>query len=135
MLENLELGLFALATTLYLVAWGWHLRGWKLASAAQNRIAIRILSAGFLLHFLMVGLRWYRAEHVPMLSAFEFVTFLENGAIFRHTSKTIFTCRLAGNPVTLLLFVFHVELRVRMPGNPDGTSRNVLDATECDKQG
>ena len=75
MLENLELGLFTLATTLYLVAWGWHLRGWQLASAARNRVAVRILSAGFLLHFLMVGLRWYRAEHVPMLSAFEFVTF------------------------------------------------------------
>jgi len=75
MLENLELVIFALATTLYLIAWGWHLSGWKLGSAAQNKIAIRILWVGWVLHLLMVGLRWYLAEHVPMLSAFEFVTF------------------------------------------------------------
>jgi len=75
MLEKLELLLFALATTLYLVAWGWHLSGWKLGSAPQTRVAIRILWAGWVLHLLMVGLRWYLAEHVPMLSAFEFVTF------------------------------------------------------------
>ena len=43
MLKNLELTLFVLSCALYLVAWGWHLRGWKLGSAAQNRIAIRIL--------------------------------------------------------------------------------------------
>jgi len=75
MLEKLELGLFALSTALYLVAWLWHLRGWKLAADAQTRIAIRILWAGWALHLLMVGLRWYRAGHVPMISAFEFVTF------------------------------------------------------------
>jgi len=75
MLENLELGLFALSTGLYLVAWLWHLRGWKLASDAQTRIAVRILWGGWLLHLCMVGLRWVRAGHVPMISAFEFVTF------------------------------------------------------------
>jgi ABC-type transport system involved in cytochrome c biogenesis permease subunit len=75
MLENLELLLFALTTATYLIAWVWHLRGWKLDSAAQTRVAIWILSAGWFCHLLMVGLRWYRAEHVPMLSAFEFVTF------------------------------------------------------------
>jgi ABC-type transport system involved in cytochrome c biogenesis permease subunit len=75
MLENLELALFWLSTAIYAVAWGWHLRGWKQGSAVQTRIAMRILSAGWILHLVMVGLRWYRAEHVPMLSAFEFVTF------------------------------------------------------------
>lgn len=75
MLENLELALFVLTTAIYLVAWGWHLRGWKLGSAAQTRVAIGILWAGWVLHILLVGLRWYRAGHVPMLSAFEFVTF------------------------------------------------------------
>jgi len=75
MLEKLELTLFVLTTALYLIAWGWHLRGWKLGSAAQTGVAVRILWVGWLLHLLLVGLRWYRAEHVPMLSAFEFVTF------------------------------------------------------------
>jgi cytochrome c-type biogenesis protein CcsB len=75
MLEKLELLLFVLTTAIYLIAWGWHLRGWKLGSAAQTRIAMHILWAGWVLHLMMVGLRWYRAEHVPMLSAFEFVTF------------------------------------------------------------
>jgi ABC-type transport system involved in cytochrome c biogenesis permease subunit len=75
MLEKLELTLFGLSTAIYGVAWAWHLRGWKLGSATQTQIAIRILWAGWILHLLMVGLRWYRADHVPMLSAFEFVTF------------------------------------------------------------
>ena len=75
MLETLELTLFALATTMYLLAWGWHLSGWKQESAIRTQVAIRILWVGWVLHLLMVGLRWYRAEHVPMLSAFEFVTF------------------------------------------------------------
>jgi hypothetical protein len=29
MLKGIELGLFSLATALYLAAWAWHLRGWK----------------------------------------------------------------------------------------------------------
>jgi len=75
MLENLELGLFSLATALYLIAWVWHVIGWKRASAAHTGVAVRILWLGWLLHLAMLGLRWYRAEHVPMLSAFEFVSF------------------------------------------------------------
>jgi ABC-type transport system involved in cytochrome c biogenesis permease subunit len=75
MLKEIELGLFALATALYLAAWAGHLRGWKQASATQTSAAVRILWIGWLLHLAMVGLRWYRAEHVPILSAFEFVTF------------------------------------------------------------
>ena len=75
MLESLELGLFTAATLIYVLAWGWHFRGWKQDSPDKTRFAVRILWLGWLLHFLMVGLRWYRAEHVPMLSAFEFVTF------------------------------------------------------------
>ena len=77
MLEQLELGLFGASTALYVIAWFWHLRGWRQKSASQNRIAVRVLWVGWLLHFAMVGLRWYRAEHVPMLSAFEFVTFFQ----------------------------------------------------------
>ena len=75
MLENAELGLFWLATGLYVAAWGWHLLGWKRQSAGHTSAAVSILWAGWVLHVAMVGLRWFRAEHVPMLSAFEFVTF------------------------------------------------------------
>lgn len=75
MLEDLEFGLFTGATATYFIAWAWHLRGWQQGSVAQANIAVRILWAGWVLHLAMVGLRWYRAEHVPMLSAFEFVTF------------------------------------------------------------
>ncbi len=75
MLEKVELALFAVTLVVYLIAWGWHLHGWRRDSATHTRIAIRILWFGWILHLLMVGLRWYRAEHVPMLSAFEFVTF------------------------------------------------------------
>ena len=75
MLETLELGLFWGATALYGLAWGWHLAGWRSASEAHTGAAVRILWVGWALNVAMVGLRWYRAEHVPMLSAFEFVTF------------------------------------------------------------
>jgi ABC-type transport system involved in cytochrome c biogenesis permease subunit len=75
MLEKLELSLFATASIVYVIAWVWHFLGWKRESANNTRDAIRILTAGWVLHLLMVGLRWYRADHVPMLSAFEFVTF------------------------------------------------------------
>ena len=75
MLENVEQGLFWAATALYVVAWGWHFAGWKRGSVEYTGTAVGILWAGWLLHLGMVGLRWYRAEHVPMLSAFEFVTF------------------------------------------------------------
>jgi ABC-type transport system involved in cytochrome c biogenesis permease subunit len=75
MLEILELGLFAAASVLYVLAWGMHLLGWKQGSAERTRLAIRVLWGGWLMHVAMVGLRWYRADHVPMLSAFEFVTF------------------------------------------------------------
>lgn len=75
MLEKLEAVLFILTTALYLIAWVWHLRGWKMGSVVQTRIAVRILWAGWALHVILVGLRWHRASHVPLLSAFEFVTF------------------------------------------------------------
>jgi ABC-type transport system involved in cytochrome c biogenesis permease subunit len=75
MLENIELGLFAGAVALYVAAWAWHLAGWKRTSTAQTGVAVRVLWVGWVLHVGMVGLRWYRADHVPMLSAFEFVTF------------------------------------------------------------
>jgi ABC-type transport system involved in cytochrome c biogenesis permease subunit len=110
MLENLELTLFGLSTVIYGVAWAWHLRGWKLGSAAQTQIAIRILWVGWALHLLMMGLRWYRAEHVPMLSAFEFVTFfalLVIGAFlmfaFKRRNQMLGVFLL---PVGLLLMVY-----------------------------
>jgi len=75
MLETLEFAFFVAACVLYTLAWAWHLTGWRQGSEEKTRTAIRILWAGWLIHLLMVGLRWYRADHVPMLSAFEFVTF------------------------------------------------------------
>ena len=75
MLEKLELLLFYSTTAFYLVAWVWHLRGWKLGSDAQTRVAIRILWAGWILHLALMALRWYQVGHVPLLTAFEFVTF------------------------------------------------------------
>ena len=75
MYENLELLLFALTSLVYVVAWVWHLRGWQLGSETQTRVAIRILWVGWLLHLLLMGMRWYQAGHIPLLTAFEFVTF------------------------------------------------------------
>ena len=75
MLGKLELAFFAVSSAMYCIAWVWHFRGWKQDSAGKTHVAINMLRLGWLLHLLMVGLRWYRAEHVPMLSAFEFVTF------------------------------------------------------------
>jgi ABC-type transport system involved in cytochrome c biogenesis permease subunit len=75
MLETLEFGLFATASAVYVLAWVWHLLGWRQGSAEKTRVAIGILWAGWLLHLGMVVLRGYRAGHLPMLSAFEFVTF------------------------------------------------------------
>ena len=75
MYANLELLLFSLTCMLYVIAWGWHLRGWQLNSSKQTQVAIRILWAGWVLHLLLMGIRWYQAGHIPLLTAFEFVTF------------------------------------------------------------
>ena len=75
MYENLELLLFAATLLLYVIAWGWHLRGWQLDSHSQTRVAIRILWVGWVLHLLMMGLRWYQAGHIPLITPFEFVNF------------------------------------------------------------
>ena len=75
MYENFELLLFSVITVLYVGAWIWHLRGWKLGSARQTRVAIRILWVGWALHLLLMGLRWIQAGHIPLLTAFEFVSF------------------------------------------------------------
>ena len=72
--EQLELWLFYLATGVYLVAWVVHLVGWRQNSAIKTTWAIRVLVAGFIFHLALLGLRWYRAGHAPLLSAFEFVT-------------------------------------------------------------
>ena len=75
MLENLELAFFWGASVAYLVSWLFFLAGWKQSAAARLRLGTLALLAGFVLHTGLVGLRWYRAGHVPFLSAFEFVTF------------------------------------------------------------
>jgi ABC-type transport system involved in cytochrome c biogenesis permease subunit len=75
MLANLELQLFWLATVGYASAFGLYLLGWRRNSNPKLLLATRVLWVGFIFHVLMVGLRWYRAGHVPFLSAFEFVTF------------------------------------------------------------
>jgi len=73
MLEKIELLLFILATGFYLAAWVLYLLGWKKRSDLQVNRAHWGLWGGFVLHFLLVGLRYYRAGHLPFLSPFEFV--------------------------------------------------------------
>ena len=75
MLENFELVLFWLATGTYLAACLQFYSGWKQSSPAKLRLGTLVLLAGFVFHTGLVGIRWYRAGHVPFLSAFEFVTF------------------------------------------------------------
>ena len=75
MLDKLELLLFWLANVAYLAALLGYLTGWRQESADRLRIATAVLWVGFAFHAGLVGLRWYRADHVPFLSAFEFVTF------------------------------------------------------------
>ena len=75
MYENLELVLFSVTIALYVIAWGWHLRGWQLNSDTQTGVAIRILWVGWGLHLLLMGMRWYQAGYIPLITAFEFVTF------------------------------------------------------------
>jgi len=75
MLENLELGLFWLSTGIYVTSWILFYVGWKRSSAANVWQATLVLWAGFFFHTGLVGLRWYRAGHVPFLNPFEFVTF------------------------------------------------------------
>jgi ABC-type transport system involved in cytochrome c biogenesis permease subunit len=75
MSEHLELLLFWLATGTYVVAWSQFFLGWKQTSDAKLRIGTMVLWAGFLFHSGLIGLRYYRAGYVPILTAFEFVTF------------------------------------------------------------
>ena len=75
MLEHLELALFWMASAAYTIAWLLYLVGWKKSSGQNLRVGTFILLLGIIFHTGLVGLRWYRADHVPFLSAFEFVTF------------------------------------------------------------
>jgi cytochrome c-type biogenesis protein CcsB len=75
MYENLELLLFSSTTAVYAAAWTCHLRGWQLGSQRLTRVAIRVLWAGWVLHLLLMGMRWYQVGHIPLLTAFEFVNF------------------------------------------------------------
>lgn len=75
MLDKLELLMFWQTTAVYLAALLAFHHGWRKTSGQQLRFATLFLSTGFAFHAGLVGLRWYRADHVPFLSAFEFVTF------------------------------------------------------------
>jgi ABC-type transport system involved in cytochrome c biogenesis permease subunit len=74
-LEQLELALFWIASVAYVVAWVFFFVGWRKSSVSSLRIGTLVLFGGFLCHTGLVGVRWFRADHVPFLSAFEFVTF------------------------------------------------------------
>jgi ABC-type transport system involved in cytochrome c biogenesis permease subunit len=74
MLEKTELLLFILVTGFYYIAWILYLLGWKKRSDQQVNRAHLVLWGGFILHFILVGIRYYRAGHLPFLSPFEFVT-------------------------------------------------------------
>ena len=75
MLDHLELILFWLTNVAYVAAWVVFYVAWKRPEDWLPRTGTIVLLGGFLLHTAMVALRWYRAGHVPFLSAFEFVTF------------------------------------------------------------
>ena len=75
MYATLELTLFIATTVIYVVAWGWHLRGWQQGSVQRTAVAINILWVGWALHLLLMGLRWWQAGHIPLITAWEFVTF------------------------------------------------------------
>jgi len=123
MLENLELTFFWLATGIYVIAWARFYAGWKHSSPARVRQATVILWAGFLFHTAMIGLRWYRADHVPFLSAFEFVSFFAFLVVMvfllfatRETNRALGVFLL---PVALLLMLYALFLnRVVEPEIP-----------------
>jgi ABC-type transport system involved in cytochrome c biogenesis permease subunit len=71
--EKLELLLFSLVTAVYLAAWLSYLVGWRNDSSRKIQLANKVLWAGFAGHTLLLGLRYYQAEHIPVLTAFEFV--------------------------------------------------------------
>jgi ABC-type transport system involved in cytochrome c biogenesis permease subunit len=75
MLDQMEWLLFWLATGTYAVTQLLFYRGWRQDRAAVVRSATQVMWIGFFFHTAMIALRWYRAQHVPFLSAFEFVTF------------------------------------------------------------
>jgi ABC-type transport system involved in cytochrome c biogenesis permease subunit len=72
--EKIELLLFFLVTGLYLLAWVLYWLGWRKPGGQQINRAHWVLWSGFILHFFLVGFRYYRAGHLPFLSPFEFVT-------------------------------------------------------------
>lgn len=76
MLENTELILFFVVTGMYITAWILYLLGWNRNSERQIDSASLVLCCGFFLHLCFIFLRFYRAGHIPVLSAFEFVTAL-----------------------------------------------------------
>jgi len=74
-LDILELLLFWLAASGYVAAWLFYLSGWRSNAKRALLTGTLLMTAACAVHGAMVVLRWYRADHVPFLSAFEFVTF------------------------------------------------------------
>jgi len=74
-LDILELLLFWLAASGYVAAWLFYLSGWRSNVKRALLTGTLVMTAACTVHSAMVVLRWYRADHAPFLSAFEFVTF------------------------------------------------------------
>lgn len=72
-LPQSELMLFYFALGLYGLAWGIHFSGWRRDSLSLNTTAIRVAWAGLAAHTGLLGLRWFLAGHIPLITAFEFV--------------------------------------------------------------
>jgi ABC-type transport system involved in cytochrome c biogenesis permease subunit len=75
MYATTELVLFIATTAAYVLAWGSHLRGWQTGSDGWTQTAINILWGGWLVHLVLMAMRWYQAGHIPLITPFEFVTF------------------------------------------------------------
>jgi ABC-type transport system involved in cytochrome c biogenesis permease subunit len=82
MLETIEHTLFYLVSASYLIAWCIYIPAWRIGEqknieAGLGRkigTATNVMRFGVLLHACFLGLRYYRADHIPMLTAYEFVT-------------------------------------------------------------
>ena len=57
MLEQTELLLFIVVTGFYIVAWGLYWMGWKKRNELQISRAHWVLWGGFILHFILNGMR------------------------------------------------------------------------------
>jgi ABC-type transport system involved in cytochrome c biogenesis permease subunit len=110
MLGQIELALFILLSGTYLVSWGSFLLAWKSDSNRAGRFGAMSFWLAFILHAAFILLRAYRADHIPVLTAYEFVTafaFLVAAAFllstFRNRNQTLGVFLL---PVILCLLLY-----------------------------